>query len=79
MSSHFLGGVPGQLQIALKELFSANPEALMFGTDLPSTRAPRAYEDSDLLMIIETLDPEGAEKVLYSNAVNFYRPDKSGR
>ena len=26
---------------ALKDLYSANPSALMFGTDLPSTRAPR--------------------------------------
>jgi predicted TIM-barrel fold metal-dependent hydrolase len=63
---------------ALKDLFSANPDALMFGTDLPSTRATRPYEDNDFSLVIETLDSEGAEKVLYANAVNFYRPGKIG-
>jgi len=58
---------------ALKSLFSANPEALMFGTDLPSTRARRPYNDSDFLLVADALGTEGAEKILYKNAVNFYR------
>ena len=58
---------------ALRDLFSANPEALMFGTDLPSTRAPRPYRDEDLELIGETLGEEAARKVLYDNAVGFYR------
>ncbi len=46
----------------------------MFGTDLPSTRAPRPYTDKDLLLVVEVLGEEGARAVLYDNAVAFYRP-----
>ena len=59
---------------ALKELYAANPKALMFGTDLPSTRAPRPYLDSDYTMVLETLGEEKAANVFYKNAVEFYRP-----
>ena len=59
---------------ALKDIFAANPDALMFGTDLPSTRAPRPYADDDLLLVLETLGETGARKVLYENAMAFYRP-----
>jgi hypothetical protein len=30
---------------ALATIYGINPKALMFGTDLPSTRAPRPYRD----------------------------------
>ena len=58
---------------ALKELYAANPKALMFGTDLPSTRAPRPYLDSDYTLVLETLGEEKAANVFYKNAVEFYR------
>lgn len=58
----------------LKDLYSANPAALMFGTDLPSTRAPRAYTDNDFSLVIETLGPEAARNVLSKNALDFYKP-----
>lgn len=63
---------------ALKELYAANPKALMFGTDLPSTRAPRPYLDSDYTLVLETLGEERAANVFYKNAVEFYRPKKVG-
>ena len=72
------GRVDFEVKTALKELFSANPDALMFGTDLPSTRAPRPYEDNDFALVIETLGAEDARKVLYTNAVKFYRPAEIG-
>jgi len=59
--------------IALRALYEANPEALMFGTDLPSTRAPRPYAPSDFLTVVNTLGEEGARRVLCDNALNFYR------
>jgi predicted TIM-barrel fold metal-dependent hydrolase len=59
---------------ALKDLYAVNPATLMFGTDLPSTRAPRPYADADLLLVVETLGEEGARRVLYENAVEFYHP-----
>lgn len=59
---------------ALRELYAANPEALMFGTDLPSTRAPRPFADSDARLVIEALGPTAAQQVFYDNAIRLYRP-----
>lgn len=59
---------------ALRDLYHANPCALMFGTDLPSTRAPRAYTDADFHLVIETLGPAAAKSVFQDNAVDFYKP-----
>jgi predicted TIM-barrel fold metal-dependent hydrolase len=63
---------------ALTDLYAANPKALMFGTDLPSTRAPRPYLDSDYTLVVETLGEEKAADVFYKNAVEFYQPKKVG-
>jgi hypothetical protein len=51
----------------------ANPRSLIFGTDLPSTRAPRPFQNSDLTLIAETLGPKNAQAVLFDNAEEFYR------
>lgn len=59
---------------ALRDLCVANPHCLMFGTDLPSTRAPRPYSDADLALIADTLDEAMARRVLHDNAAGFYRP-----
>ena len=58
---------------ALRDLHAANPRALMFGTDLPSTRAPRPFSTADLSLIYETLGESEAQKVLWYNAMDFYR------
>jgi len=70
------GRVDFDVKPALTELYAANPKALMFGTDLPSTRAPRPYLDSDYTLILETLGEEKAANVFYKNAIEFYRPKK---
>ena len=67
------GRVDFDVKEALKDICSANPDALMFGTDLPSTRAPRPYLDEDLLLVVDTLDEGLARKVLHDNASAFYR------
>lgn len=59
---------------AMRDICEANPEALMFGTDLPSTRAPRPYRDEDLLLVLDALNQEQARRVLSGNAIDFYRP-----
>lgn len=58
---------------ALRDLYSANPSSLMFGTDLPSTRAPREYTDNDFVLVAEVLGSEAAKNVFSKNALNFYR------
>lgn len=60
---------------ALGELYRTNPDALMFGSDLPSTRAQRPFDPADIELIESTLDAEGAEKVLRTNAERFYHLD----
>lgn len=68
------GRVDFDVPQALRDFCSANPDALMFGTDLPSTRAPRPYRDEDLLLVVDSLDPQLARKVLCQNAIEFYLP-----
>ncbi len=58
---------------ALKTLYSANPHCLMFGSDLPSTRAPRPFDPQDILLLSEALGDKGATKALWENAAGFYR------
>ncbi|MEE4379700.1 MAG: amidohydrolase family protein [Candidatus Competibacteraceae bacterium] len=61
---------------AIRAIVSINPNALLFGTDLPSTRALRPFQDQDITLIRDTLSSAIAEKVLYHNAMTFYRvPD----
>ena len=67
------GRVDFDVPTALRELYAANPQALMFGTDLPSTRAPRPYADSDFLLVAEALGDAAARAVFYDNATEFYR------
>ena len=71
------GRVDFDVRTALQDLYAANPESLMFGTDLPSTRAPRPYADDDFALVIEALGTEKASRVLYENALRFYHPTMS--
>ena len=56
----------------VKELYKISPEALMFGTDLPSTRAPSPFEDQHLFDLAACLGEKGAEQVCWENARKFY-------
>ncbi|MCL5966902.1 MAG: amidohydrolase family protein [Deltaproteobacteria bacterium] len=58
---------------ALRAIHAANPHALLFGTDLPSTRAPRPFETSDIELLVDALGDEAAEMALWRNALSFYR------
>lgn len=58
----------------LTSIYAVNPDSLMFGTDLPSTRAPIVYRDEDFKLVTETLGAEIADKVFYENALRYYRP-----
>jgi predicted TIM-barrel fold metal-dependent hydrolase len=70
------GRVDFDVRPVLSEIYAANPRALMFGTDLPSTRAPRPYEENDYTLVLETLGEAKAANVFYNNAIEFYRPKK---
>ena len=66
------GRVPFDVAAALRDLWSADPRCLMFGTDLPSTRAPRPYSPADLQLVLDTFDTAAAEQILYGNAARLY-------
>ena len=64
---------------AMHRILDVNPHALIFGTDLPSTRAPRPFEDSDLTGLTDMLGPEHVANVLWHNAAALYlRPPRHG-
>ncbi|USD14912.1 amidohydrolase family protein [Priestia megaterium] len=66
------GRVELNVENALKYIYEANPDALMFGTDLPSTRAKRPFEYKDIELIQQLFDQQAADKILYMNAFNWY-------
>ncbi|GAB3980352.1 amidohydrolase family protein [Actinoallomurus acanthiterrae] len=58
---------------AIQAVVAVNPEALMFGTDLPSTRARRPFHDDDLRLLADVVGPDHVQAVLHDNARAFYR------
>ena len=58
---------------AIKDLNDINPDAVMFGTDLPSTRAPVPYSNLDLSLLLEAFDAKTIRKLLETNAREFYK------
>lgn len=61
---------------AMRRILDTNRHALMVGTDLPSTRAPRPFSDDDLTSLADFLDPQELEDVLWNNAAAHYRLDQ---
>lgn len=57
----------------LRRLDGIDPHALVFGTDLPSTRARRPFAPTDVELIVQTLGERRAHAVLVENALRLYR------
>ncbi|MDN6602515.1 amidohydrolase [Brevibacterium sp.] len=57
---------------AIRAIMDVDPSALMVGTDLPSTRAQRPFENADFDVIAEALSPEEISAVFWDNAAGFY-------
>ena len=57
---------------AARAVVDVDPTALMFGTDLPSTRARRPFEDDDVDLLLAAVGEEHAERVLWGNAADLY-------
>jgi len=57
---------------SLRDIAAIDPSALMFGTDLPGTRARRAFKTKDLDLICSTLGETLARQVLHDNAAAWY-------
>jgi predicted TIM-barrel fold metal-dependent hydrolase len=63
-----------QLDVAetLRAIAAIDPRALLFGTDLPSTRARRPFADADVELVTAALGAELARRVLHDNAAAWY-------
>lgn len=56
----------------LRAIAAVDAGALLFGTDLPSTRARRPFADADVDFLIEALGPDLSRRALYDNAAAWY-------
>jgi predicted TIM-barrel fold metal-dependent hydrolase len=65
------GRVQVDVASTIREIHQENPEALMFGTDLPSTRARVPFQRADLELVANILADDGS-LALYDNAARFY-------
>jgi len=54
---------------ALRAIAAVDPGALLFGTDLPGTRAPEPFRDADLDLVRDI----AGERALWDNAAAVYR------
>jgi predicted TIM-barrel fold metal-dependent hydrolase len=57
----------------LELIAQKNPAALVFGTDIPSTRAQRPFLASDVDLIEKVLGPDLARRAFWDNPVELYR------
>lgn len=57
---------------AVAAIMDVDPTALMYGTDLPSTRARRPFSDQDIDLLVDVLDPSHVDAVLWRNAADLY-------
>src|SRR4029079_7333575 len=56
------GRVKTDVPKALEAVAKKSPSALVFGTDIPSTRAQRPFQASDIDLVEKVLGPELAKK-----------------
>lgn len=56
----------------MEQVHRVNPEALMFGTDLPSTRAKRPFDMRDVEQIKQKFSGMDLERIFWKNGASFY-------
>jgi predicted TIM-barrel fold metal-dependent hydrolase len=62
-----------KLAQVLTEIHAINPNALIFGSDLPCVRSTRGFQQTDIDLIKTLFDENSADRILCRNALNFYR------
>lgn len=56
----------------IRSLYDANPRGLIFGTDLPSTRAAYRFSKDDIELIQDVLTEAECERVFWQNGMEWY-------
>jgi predicted TIM-barrel fold metal-dependent hydrolase len=64
---------------AMRAIAEVNARRLLFGTDLPSTRAARPFTRDDVARVEEALEATDIRRALHDNAIELYRPGGSRR
>ena len=59
----------------MRNIYKINPNALMFGTDLPSTRAKIPFSEEHIKMVTDNFSDAELENNFYKNALNWYKKD----
>jgi predicted TIM-barrel fold metal-dependent hydrolase len=67
------GRVKMDVPKALEAVAKQSPHALVFGTDIPSTRAQRPFEPSDIDLVEKVLGGELARRAYWDNPLALYR------
>ena len=67
------GRVKMDVPKVLEAVAKKSPDALVFGTDIPSTRAQRPFLASDIDLIEKVIGPELAKKAFWDNPLALYR------
>jgi predicted TIM-barrel fold metal-dependent hydrolase len=67
------GRVQMDVPRALERTARASPDALVFGTDIPSTRAKRPFDPSDIDLVETVLGQDLAAKAFWDNPLALYR------
>ena len=57
----------------LEAIARKNPNALVFGTDIPSTRAARPFEAADIDLVERVLGKELSQKAFWDNPLALYK------
>jgi predicted TIM-barrel fold metal-dependent hydrolase len=71
------GRVKLDVPATLEAIAKKSPDALVFGTDIPSTRAARPFQPSDIDLVEKVLGPELAQKTFWDNPIALYRVDRT--
>lgn len=66
------GRVRADVVTVMRQICDTDPTALMFGTDLPSTRAPRPFTADDVMLALQAVGDRLAPQVLAGNAIAHY-------
>ena len=57
----------------LEAIARQSPDALVFGTDIPSTRAERPFNAADIDLVETVLGPDVARKAFWDNPMALNR------
>ncbi|OJU36338.1 MAG: hypothetical protein BGN99_20100 [Alphaproteobacteria bacterium 65-37] len=67
------GRVHMDVATALERIAAVDAQALVFGTDMPSTRAQRPFAPADIDLVEKTLGAELAHRAFWTNPLALYR------